>query len=407
MRRRIYIRYLRWASKLAFLLLFLIPLSYVPSGQSPYGPVFPSPYTGVTSAIFPPSVPNYYLPLAQSPCSVWVDGWCNTYAGLWLVEPLGAMQALITEKVGLLIDTLIALVVIILIIVLVGAMFCSWACPIGTVVDSFDRFVERFLPKIEAKRAKIVDKNLQAALQDAEAKKATPTVCIACPITRLITKNGVVATAVLAGSLGAASIMGFNAFCLVCPIGIASRGLFQLKATTYATKAVGGKVLSAPPYSNAVNPAIYAGPFYLELLIFPVIAVLVSLKERRFWCNKLCPVGAVINLTASLNPFIKPNMHPEKCIMNGCPSDCQDNRIGYCTACRKEDNYKCQRNCPPQINLVGNGSLNRCTKCMECYIACDQGAIEIRPHAKPDIFRVPVFIRRFNARRKSKVKAAA
>jgi ferredoxin-type protein NapH len=136
------------------------------------------------------------------------------------------------------------------------------------------------------------------------------------------------------------------------------------------------------------------GPFYLELLIFPVIAVLVSLKERRFWCNKLCPVGAIINLTSSLNPFIKPKLNPQKCIMNVCPDDCKDSHLGYCTACRVEDNYKCLRNCPAQINLVGNGSLHRCTKCMECYITCDHNAIEIKPVGKPDIFRVGGYLKR-------------
>jgi ferredoxin-type protein NapH len=324
---------------------------------------------------------------------------------LWLVEPLGAIQAFLSGQVELVLDLAAALAVVLLIVVLVGAMFCSWACPIGTVVDSFDRFIERFLPKIEAKRAKIVDKNLQTALQDAEAKKANPAACSLCPITRLVTKNGVVATGVLVGSLGAASVLGFNAFCLVCPIGIASRGLFHLKATTFATRAVGGKVISLPPYSNALVPGIYAGPFYLELLIFPVIAVLVSLKERRFWCNKLCPVGAIINLTSSLNPFIKPKMIQENCVMTHCPPDCQDNRIGYCSACRKQDNYKCMRECPAQINLAADASLNRCTKCMECYIACDHDAIKVRAVAKPDIFRVPGFLRKWRATRKQEAVA--
>jgi ferredoxin-type protein NapH len=352
----------------------------------PNGPVFPSPYTGVTSVTTASSLPFFYLPMVQSPCSVWISGWCNVDTGTWLVEPLGGLQALITTKVGLdlLMPTIIALCVVALIIILVGAMFCSWACPIGTAVDSFDNFVERFLPKVEAKRAKIVDQNLQAALREQEAKKTNPAVCLTCPVTRLATKNGIVATGILAGSLGAASVLGFNAFCLVCPIGIATRGLFHLKATTFATRSVGAKVVSSPQYSGL----LYGGPFYLELLIFPVIAVLVSLKERRFWCNKLCPVGAAINLTSSLNPFIKPKMHPEKCIMNQCPDDCNDSQLGYCTACRKEDNYKCMRNCPAQINLVGNASLNRCTKCMECYIACDHGAIEVKAFANPDIFRV-------------------
>jgi ferredoxin-type protein NapH len=324
--------------------------------------------------------------MVQSPCSIWLQGWSNPTPGMWLVEPLGALQALVTSKVGIPLETVAALAIVLVIIILVGSMFCSWACPVGTLVDSFDSFVGRFLPKIEAKRAAIIEKNLQEALRQAKTKKANPAACISCPVARLVTKNGVVATGILAGSVGVAALTGFNPFCLICPIGISTRGLFHLKATTYVTKAGTGQIV--------INP------FFLELLIFPVIALLVSLRERRFWCNKLCPVGAIINLTASLNPFIKPKMHLEKCIMNGCPSDCEDSHLGYCSACRKEDNYKCQRICPPQINLVGDGSLNRCTKCMECYIACDHGAIEIRAYAKPDIFRVKGFLKNFRAGRR-------
>ncbi len=385
-RRRTSIRYLRWASKLAFLILFTIPIAYV--GASQY---WAEPSTGVTSALLHPSQPFFYLPMVESPCSVWLQGWSNPATGAWIVEPLGALQALITTKVGLtlLMPTIIALSIVLVIIILVGAMFCSWACPIGTLVDSFDRFIERFLPKIEAKRVQAYQKKQLANLQPSSSDNAknssvSNSTCSLCPVTRLITKNGVVATGALAGTLVASSVLGFNAFCLVCPIGIASRGLFHLKATTFVTRAAGSK---------AVNAANYGGPFYLELLIFPIIALLVSLKERRFWCNKLCPVGAVINLTASLNPLIKPKVNPQKCIMNQCPEKCEDSKIGYCTACRKEDDRKCMKVCPAQINFLGNGSLHNCTKCMECYIACDHDAIEVKLVGKPDILRVPGYFR--------------
>jgi ferredoxin-type protein NapH len=336
-------------------------------------------------------MPFFYVPMVQSPCSIWVNGWCNLDPGMWIVEPLGALQALVTTEVSnaTFMGTLIALSIALALVILVGAMFCSWVCPLGTIVDSFDSFVGRFLPKIDAKRAKIIDKNIQTFVKEQEIKKTNPAICLSCPVTRLVTKNGVVATGVLVGSVGAASVLGFNAFCLVCPIGIATRSLFHLKSTYYVTRQFG-----PVKYDPKFTVLQYGGPFYLELLIFPVIAVLVSLKERRFWCNKLCPVGAIINLTSSLNPFIKPKLNPQNCIMNGCPDDCTDSHLGYCTACRIEDNYKCLRNCPAQINLIGNGSLHRCTKCMECYITCDHNAIEIKPVGKPDIFRVGGYLKR-------------
>jgi Fe-S-cluster-containing hydrogenase component 2 len=65
-----------------------------------------------------------------------------------------------------------------------------------------------------------------------------------------------------------------------------------------------------------------------------------------------------------------------------------------------EDDRKCEKVCPAGINLVDNGSLHRCTKCLECYIACDHDAIKVDLIGKPDVFRVGGFFRRLKARRR-------
>lgn len=373
-RRRKSLRYLRWASKAAFLLLFMVPIAYVPAGS-----VWQAPYVPVTSLLFPPGKPFFYVPITQSPCSVWLQGYCNIDTGAWLVEPLGAVQALLTGKVDALrfVPTLIALFLVIVLIVLLGNAFCSWACPVGTVVDSFDKGVEKFLPKIEAKRA-------QVSVQGKQSLS-----CSACPIHKVIMhENQVLASGVLASALVGSAIFQYNVFCTVCPIGILTRGMFHLKATTFLTK------------------IIY--PVFLELLIIPVVAVVLSLRERRFWCNKLCPVGALLSGVAALNPFIKPKVKQDKCIMKGCPEDCKDSYIGYCGTCRLEDDKKCEKVCPVGINLVGNGSLHRCTKCFECYIACDYDAIKVDLVSKPDIFRAKSFFKNLKSRkRKNQAQSTA
>ena len=299
------------------------------------------------------------------------------------MEPLGAIQALLTGKVEalLLVPTLIALSIAIVLIVLLGTAFCSWACPIGTIVDSFDKGVEKFLPKIEANRAKILMQNMQSR------DNTNVNLCKSCPISKAI-NNRVAANGILVASFAAAPVLGFNALCTICPIGISTRSLFHLKATTYLTKAL--------------------NPIFLELLAFPVVAVALSLRERRFFCNKLCPVGTLFGGIASLNPFIKPKVKQEKCIIKSCPSDCKDYRLDYCGACRLEDARKCERVCPANINLVDNGSLHQCTKCLECYIVCDYDAIKVDLIGKPDILRVGGFFRRLKARRrKSQIEPPA
>lgn len=371
--RRKYLRYLRWTSKIAFLILFLIPIAYVPSSQYWQTPIAP-----VTSVFLPIDKPLFRLPLDESPCSIWLSGWSNPVLGSWLVEPLGAIQALLTGKVGevLLVATLVALFLVVALLLVFGVAFCSWACPIGTMVDSFDKFVEKFLHSIEAKRAITRARNMQ--IRDSTNSNF---LCKACPVSKAINK-GAVANGLLIGSFVAAPILGFNGFCLVCPIGISTRSLFHLKSTTYITKVV--------------------NPIFIELWIIPILAILLSLKERRFFCNKLCPVGALFGGIASLNPFIKPKIDPSKCIMKGCPEDCKDSSIDYCGTCRYEDDRKCEKVCPANINLVDNGSLHRCSKCFECYIACDHDAIKMRAIGKPDIFRLGGFFRKLKARRSKK-----
>lgn len=368
-----YLRYLRWVSKLAFLILFTIPIAYVPSSEQ-----WQTPYAPVTSVFLGPTKPFFYLPLVLSPCSIWFNGWSNPTPGSWLVEPMGAIQALLTGKVAelLVIPTLVGLFLVVALVILLGVAFCSWACPIGTIVDSFDQVVEKFLPKIEARRAEAFERNMQ--LRDSSNNNR---LCKSCPISKAI-NNGALANGILIGSFAAAPLLGFNAFCTICPIGISTRSLFHLKSTTYLTKVV--------------------NPIFLELLIIPILAVFLSLKERRYFCNKLCPVGALLGAVASLNPFIKYKVNPKKCIMNGCPEDCPDLSIDYCGTCRFEDRRKCERVCPANINLVDNGSQHRCSKCFECYLACDHDAIKIQAIGMPDIYRLKDFFKNLKNRRKTK-----
>jgi polyferredoxin len=126
--------------------------------------------------------------------------------------------------------------------------------------------------------------------------------------------------------------------------------------------------------------------FYIiaELWAIPVVAILASLRERRYWCRKICPVGATLNIAGSFSPLIKPTLNDEKCVMKGCPKDCQDYKLDYCMACRQADQKQCEKVCPADINLTDKDSLSKCTKCLECYITCDKNAVKIKSAGKPD-----------------------
>lgn len=375
------IRYLRWSSKATFLLLFMVPVAYLAGA-----PIISS-YSfllGGTTLI------KTYIsvPITQSVCSIWTSSFGNTNPGGWILCPIGGVQTLLTGQVEMI--AIIAMLLFILPIVLLGNFFCSWSCPVGTMIDGFDKFVEKFLPKIEekrAKRAKERRQNNQIKNHNEHGNLFSRMTCPSCPIGKALSKQPrVVATGVMATAFLSSAVLKVPAFCIVCPIGISTMGLVHIRSLASIT----GRAL----------------PFILELLPIPIIAVLLSLRERRFWCRRLCPVGAILNYAGALNPFIKPRIKEEKCVMKGCPEECEDNRLDFCMHCRLLDDTKCRRVCPVDIDLSNRDSLSRCTKCLECYIECDYKAVTLDLVGKPEIFRIGSFFKSLRGR-KSQVEKIA
>jgi len=365
------LRYLRWVSKAVFLLLFIVPVAYVAGAPrvSVYSFLLGGPTLTKTSLV---------VPITQSVCNTWISGFGNTNPGAWILCPLGAVQTLLTGEVEII--TIVAMLLFIIPIVLLGNAFCSWVCPIGTIVDSFDKGVEKFLPKVEAKRNKRSLRRRQSK-HNGHEENGKNLVCPSCPVGKVTSKRyGVLANGVMASAFVGAAALRLPVFCVVCPIGIVTRGMVHLRSMASIT----GKYL----------------PFILEFWPIPIAAVLVSLRERRFWCKKLCPVGALLRGAGALSPFIKLRVEDKKCVMKGCPEDCEDGRLDFCLFCRTLDDRKCEKVCPVDINLVDHGSFNRCTKCLECYIACDYNAVKIDLLDKPKVFRIGSFFRRLVGRRR-------
>jgi ferredoxin-type protein NapH len=353
------IRYLRWATKVAFLLIFIVPVAYLPRAQLVGVSSFFSAKPAYQISTFTYTQSFFAVPITQAPCSVWLSYYGNINPGLWIMEPFGGLQVLLTGQVDHLhlVPTTVAILLFLILIILLGNVFCSWVCPIGTLIDSFDKGIEIFFPKVEVKREK-------RSLRNRRVREGHLG-CSLCPLGKA---NGVLANGILASALVGSAILKFPVFCAFCPIGIVSRGMVHIKSMMSIT-------------------GVWM-VWWLEMFSMPIVATLLSLREQRYWCKHLCPLGAFLGIVGALNPFIKPRVKEERCVMKGCPEDCEDYHLDYCLFCRLIDDRKCEKVCPMKINLVDHGSLAQCTKCLECYLVCDYDAISIDFLGKPDIFSV-------------------
>ncbi|MBC7130483.1 4Fe-4S binding protein [Candidatus Bathyarchaeota archaeon] len=351
------IRYFRWFVKAAFLFVFLAPLSSILAGQLVEVKSF---FSNEILAI---------VPITQSPDSIWLSYYGNAEPGFWILEPFGGLQVLLTGLVEprLFIPTIVALLIFIVFIILLGNVFCSWICPIGTVIDGFDMFLGKVSHRIEAERE---NRRLKSKSNLRSGGKAS-NYCLICPASGLFSGRRSLARGITVSALIATFFLKFPAFCVVCPIGIISRGMIHLKSIKTALGISGRGLI-----------------LWFETLLIPLVAVFLSFRERRYWCRRICPVGVFLNTAGALNPLIKPRVREDKCIMYGCPSQCRDASMDYCGVCRLIDARRCERACPADIELVGHGSLASCTKCMECYLVCEYDAITIDWVAAPEVLKI-------------------
>ena len=143
---------------------------------------------------------------------------------------------------------------------------------------------------------------------------------------------------ILAAALGSTLVFGFPVFCLVCPIGL-----------TFATVLLVMRLFAFgdATWTVVAFPAIIA----LEILLLPK------------WCQRFCPLGALLSLFSGLNRTFRPQVDAEKCLREGRGKACN----------------LCEQACPEGINLhdvaAGETTLNDCSKCRACADVCPERAI--------------------------------
>ncbi len=201
-----------------------------------------------------------------------------------------------------------------------GKAFCSWVCP----VPHFQEF-------FKGKKARRADHERRVEA----AKTALGNCQEGCkPARQSVPVDS--RHAVLGGALLSTAIFGFPVFCLVCPIGL-----------TFATFILLWRFVQ---FNDAT----------IGLLVFPAILV-VEFVVLRKWCHKICPLGALLSIVASLNKTFRPTVDTEACLRaDGTP----------CEAC----GAACPEHIDPYADL-GERSMADCTKCKRCAEACPAHAI--------------------------------
>lgn len=298
-----------------------------------------------------------------------------------LLCPLGALLAMIAERTAIPMAVVSVLVVLAVCVVL-GKVFCAWACPVhfmargkkkgkrgasraagssaeggagsssvaaascgaadGSAVSCGAADGPAAAPALHV--AQTGESAAQAAAPAPERDKSPGMVsrsaCSACTAPcgkakgiKIDSRHGI-----LAAALGSTLVFGFPVFCLICPIGL-----------TFATVLL-------------VMRLFAFGDTTWTVLAFPaIIAIEVLLLPK--WCQRFCPLGALLSLFSGLNRTFRPRIDSEKCLLEGRGLSCN----------------LCERACPEGINLhdvaAGETTLNDCSKCRACADVCPEHAI--------------------------------
>jgi len=225
----------------------------------------------------------------------------------------------------------------------IGRYFCSWICPLGTLLDATSKLLKSPSNRISRKWQKL--RYLKFV--------------------------------VLFGSIILA-IFSIHVWGYFDPLSIFNRALtiiFYPIATLFTDKALQGishiPFLEGPTYtvydffkSNIMpeQQAHYQQLFWIALFIFVILGL--EKVTRRFWCRYLCPAGALLGFLSQFRLY-------ERIVSEECPA---------CNLCQKE----CKMDAIPEDDVAETSKVE-CIECFNCGAACPTkyNAITYRWRWKP------------------------
>jgi polyferredoxin len=220
---------------------------------------------------------------------------------------------------------------VILITLLLGRVFCGWACPLGTLNNIFGAL-----------------KKKKDSFHSLKWFKLKYYILIFLLISSIFTLQ-------LVGIMDPISL-------LIRSLSISIYPLFNLSISALFDSIYGSGPKDIVEVSESIylvlkdNAMSFNQPYYLQSafigLLFLVIMSL-NLYERRFWCRYLCPLGAMLGLLSRYSLL-------KRSVSEGC------NECGSCASI-------CQSNSQPE--KPGEWRPTECLYCWNCDDICPQNAV--------------------------------
>jgi ferredoxin len=265
-------------------------------------------------------------------------GWPASIVNIAMrLDPLAMLSHLVSSRTVLL-SSALALLVLLLTLVR-GRMWCGWLCPLGTVLDIFSLSWWRGKREAPSESWRKVKYGLLLTILLA-ALFTNLTLMVFDPLTILFRTLSVSVWPAVDQLVTGAELT-----------------LYRLPALRSAISAFDGLVR---PRALPASPAFYRYSALYAGVFLSIVAL--NLVASRFWCRYLCPLGALLGLVSKVS--LKRREVNENC--------------------RQCD--LCARVCPTGTIQAEKGYASdpgECTVCLNCMEACPHGAIEFPFHLTP------------------------
>ena len=216
--------------------------------------------------------------------------------------------------------------IVLLLVVIFGNFFCGWFCPMGSVLDVFDRILFR-----EKKRGK--------GGHDPSLRRLRYGLFLFCI---------------------AAGLMAWRLMYLFDPISLITRTLVIVfyPPAVFVYNEVLPWIESLLPWSPRIVSSVPLPLFKVNLLIFFIFVAILALGviRKRFWCRYLCPLGTLFSITSRFRIYRRSvTSECTQCLK--CVKDCPVGAIPEEAprTCRQQDCISCFEclECPPKAVSFG------------------------------------------------------